>query len=199
MSGVRAQSRGFTLLEILVAVSLLAIMAVLAYRGLEAMQRSTAHVEQSARRWQDLARALERFARDLQQPAARPGRQEDGSAAPPWWGRPGEGTQPQLTLSRLGNEGMDTQRLAHRWHQGRWEMLFWPSPESPAGDFQAYPLLEGVELLELQYLDSRQQWHASWPVDTGPNANPFPRAVRLHLRLAEGGDLERLVDIPVGQ
>ena len=67
-----AKQRGMTLIELLVAVALLAIVASLAYRGLDNLSLNSRHLGNQARHWQDLALFFNRFAHDVAQPVARP-------------------------------------------------------------------------------------------------------------------------------
>ena len=67
---------GFSLIEVLVAVTLLAVVGVLGYRGLDQVRLASARLGQHADEWQTLAAAFERFGNDLRQalpPALSPG------------------------------------------------------------------------------------------------------------------------------
>lgn len=185
---------GFTLVELLVAVTLFAVIGVLGYRGLEAVRQSATHVNSMAERWQDLARAVDRIGRDVRQAVRRPGRQADGSSAPAWWGRAVIDDRPgsaQLVLSRLGGIDGDTRRLGYRWRAGRLELLLWSSPESPLPP-RVYPLVEQVRGAEFAYLDAGGNWRDRWPLAADDR---LPRALRLRLELEEGGRLERIFDL----
>lgn len=61
-----------TLIELLVAIALLAIIASLAYRGLDNLARNSNVLIDNGRRWQDLALFFNRFGSDVTQPARRP-------------------------------------------------------------------------------------------------------------------------------
>lgn len=61
-----------TLIELLVAVALLAIVASLAYRGLDNLARSSNALADDSQRWQDIALFFNRFGNDVAQPARRP-------------------------------------------------------------------------------------------------------------------------------
>ena len=197
------RQRAFTLIEVLVAMTLVALLGVLGYRGLESVRRTVDHLGHTARLWQDIDLATERFGRDVRQAIDRPGRRGDGEPSPAWWGRRAldeAADAAQLTFTRLGGIGGDSQRLAYRWRampspeDGQLELLVWRSPESPQPPRQ-YVLLQGIRNMELAYLDSGEHWQAEWnsflPTQAGR-----PRAVRLRLQLAEGGWIERRFDLP---
>jgi general secretion pathway protein J len=72
---------GLTLLELLVALGLIALMAALGWRGLDAMLRTHEHTKAASRWWQDWQTALAQWRVDLDamlEPA------DDGAAAPVW-------------------------------------------------------------------------------------------------------------------
>lgn len=68
----RRLSRGMTLIELIVAIALLALITLIAYRGLSTLERSTGQLTQESERWQDIALFFARFGNDVTQPAVRP-------------------------------------------------------------------------------------------------------------------------------
>src|SRR5690606_21474916 len=69
--------RGFTLLELLVAVGLFAVLAGLAWGSLDGLSRSSLHMQEAATRLAATQRAMDLVVRDLRQAVPRPVR--DGS------------------------------------------------------------------------------------------------------------------------
>ena len=80
----RCKMAGFTLIEMLVAAALLALIGALGWRGLDNVQQASLHLTETTARWQELALVGERIGSDVRQAIAVPGRQTDGRAAPPW-------------------------------------------------------------------------------------------------------------------
>lgn len=74
---------GMTLIEVLVAITLLAILASLAYRGLDQLQRQSGQLLADSRQWQDLAASFQRLETDLAQAVDRPVRTGADRATPP--------------------------------------------------------------------------------------------------------------------
>lgn len=186
---------GFTLIEILVAMTLLAMVSLLAYRGLEAVRQQAQSLAQRHNRWQGISHALNRISHDLQ--AALPRRPgHDGQLLPPLQGDGGSTAIPMepLLMAQPGHEALAPHLLAYHWQENRIDLLDWHGMDAarlPA----RYPLLDGVTRLELAYLDAAGQWQGRWPA-TPAQALTLPRAVRLRLHCAEGFSLERLVDLP---
>jgi general secretion pathway protein J len=189
------KQQGFTLIEVLVAMALFAVLGVLGYRSLDSVRQSGEHVKGVATRWQDIARAVDRVGRDVRQAVMRNGRLPDGSSAPAWMAKSeidDTAGSAQLVFSRLGGAESDTRRLAYRWRNGQLDLLLWSSPESTLPP-TAYPLLDKVRRAEFAYLDAGNLWRERWPQEGGER---LPRALRLRLELEEGGVLERIFDLP---
>lgn len=197
----RQHNRGFTLVEILVAMTLLAVIGVLGFRGLENIRHSSAHLSTMATRWQAIGRVNERIARDVRQALAIPGRTGDGVEAPAWQTRRLLDARPesaQLIFSRLGSGEGDVQRIGYRWVKqgaasGELSLVIWPAVDAVLPT-RSYVLLDQLAGFELSYLDSQGQWLADWPATP---VRALPRALRVVMALSEGGVVERIFDVPV--
>ena len=149
----RRTPRGFTLIELLTALSILALLALMSYRGLSAVLDAREHVDREADRWQLIAKFFSRFEQDVQLAAPRPARASAG-ALPAWPGRV-EGTpEPRLEFSRFAPaEGAATaRRVAYRLNERQEiELWVWPGLDLAPGVPPArYSLLGGVARFELQ-------------------------------------------------
>ncbi len=68
---MKSSVRGFTLLELLVALAIFALMSAMAFRGLNVMLDTRQQVTSNGRKWQDLARLQTRLQQDLAQVVLR--------------------------------------------------------------------------------------------------------------------------------
>lgn len=187
--------RGFTLVEVLVALGLLALVATLAYRGVAALVDGETRLAGEAQRWRTLDSALARFEADVRQ--ALPRAVRAGAASEPAWlaGIERHGGS-ALAFSRAGAEfavepGVAGQRIGYRLRNGALEVVYWPSLDRPQGGealAQAWPLVDGVVAFRVEHLDARGRWQDRWPLE-GEAA--LPRALRVHLTLASGEAIER--------
>lgn len=181
--------RGFTLIELLSAMLILALLAVMSYRGLGAVLDARERVAQETGKWKRVAAFLQRFERDVQLSAPRPVRTVSGTA-PAWLGRPGAG----LEFSRFASAaGLDAaRRVGYRLNGNQEiEIALWPGLDvAPHAEPARYVVLSGVAGFDLQYLDASLAWVQAWPDAAGAAA--LPRAVRLHIVLATGETLVRV-------
>ncbi len=97
---MNSTTRGFTLLELLVALAVFAIMATAAYSGLRSVLFTRAAVEEQNRRLADVQLAVFRLAQDIEQATPRGIRDEYGDPEPALRG--GDLLDDVLILTRTG-------------------------------------------------------------------------------------------------
>ncbi len=73
---------GLTLIELCIAVALLALIATMSYRGLDSISRTSDRMIAEEERWQTVALFFERFAADVSQPVRRPIRNPNDTGNP---------------------------------------------------------------------------------------------------------------------
>ena len=193
---------GFTLIELLVALLVFALLSVAAYRGLDAVTDTRAHLDQETRKWQSLERFFARLDGETAQVLQRPVRIANGVEVPAWIGIPSATASVedvQLAFTRHG--GFDAigmplppQRIGYRLRQGKLEMLRWAVLDrvpylTPSVDV----VLEGVGEFKLRYMNSRFTWEQQWPPVSGEFS--LPRALEVELVLKSGEKLTRIFSL----
>jgi len=185
---------GFTLLEVLIAITLVAMIALLGYRALSALSDSEGKLTDEAARWRTLDLFFARLEGDLRQAIPRTARLGE-RREPAWVGNVADAAgNSALSFSRAGPEfdiepGSAGQRLAYRFRGGSVEVLYWASYDRPPGvDPIAYSLISDVAGFHLSYLTSNGTWADAWPI---PGDAALPRAVRVQLQLVSGEIIER--------
>ena len=186
-------ARGFTLIEVMTALLVLSLLALMSYRGLGAVLDAREHVKLETEKWRRVAAFFSRFERDVELAAPRTVRTATG-LAPAWRGAPAATAEARLEFSRFASvEGVDTaRRIGYRLNENQEiELWLWPGLD-PAPDTRParYPVLAGVKVFELQYLDRALAWVDAWP--TSPTDLPIPRAVRLRIVLASNEEIVRI-------
>lgn len=192
------RARGFTLVEVLVALFVLAIIAVAAFRGLNAVVDARNAVAQETRKWQGLMFFFSRMEQDIAVAVRRPVRDRSGAQQPEWIGHavpvaPDDG---QLILTRAGVQDeqgaqVGPQRIGYRLERDTIYLMRWMALDQPAdGEPRRYPVLEGVSEFHLRYLGADGLWNEQWPVPG--QTGGIPAAVEVRLTLAGGQPITRL-------
>lgn len=191
---------GFTLLELLVALSVFAMVSMMAYSGLRTVLQSKQVTEQRAVRLQQLQSAVLMLERDLGQIALMRGiRDEYGDVQPPLstadfgtitleftragWRNPTGMARSTLQRVAYGIEEESLLRYS-------WTVLDRAQESAP----DQVVLLEGVREMRLRYLDDSGEWHEQWPVAGMAQTAPVssPRALEVTLELEDMGAIRRL-------
>jgi len=185
--------RGFTLLEVLISIAIVALIALLGYRAVAALSASETQLAAEATRWRTLDLFFARLEADLRQAMPRPARLSAEREAA-WLGNTDAAGNSLLEFSRAGPEftlepGSAGQRLAYRLRNGSIEVLYWASYDRPRGvEPTPYALLGGVEQFQLAYLTQAGNWAATWPLSGEAD---LPRAIKVDVALSSGEVIER--------
>lgn len=193
-------SRGFTLLELLVALAIFALIGALAYSGLSGVLETRNQARHKAEQLAALQLAFSFIERDLEQASARGVRDILGDALPAL--RVTRDNALEFTRGGWRNPGLSArshlQRVAYRLKDGKLLRLTWPvldqAQTSAPGEAV---LLSGVEAFEARFYDQALAQQAAWPVSTG-NARPLPRAVEVSIEPEGFGRVTRLFRVADG-
>jgi general secretion pathway protein J len=200
-SAIRA--RGFTLIELLVAIAIVAVIGVIAYAGLSRIITQQTLARERTERWQAIQLAMRLVTQDLAQLQPRATREELGESYQPsmladpsaqfalefsrgGWANPAG--LPRGTVLRVAYDWEEDTLV--RWH---WSVMDRTLATPPVRT----ELLDGVENIEVRFLDTAGQWHLDWPpLDRrGPQSLTLrPRAVEFAIELEDFGRVFRLVE-----
>lgn len=209
---MRRAVAGFTLLELLIAIALFALLGLATYRMLEAVLRSDEVVRAQETQLRQLGRAVWRLERDLMQAVPRPVRDGYGDERNAFVGQLAGfegGAALELTRSGWRNPtGMrrsNLQRVGWRLAGDTLERLYWTVLDR---DLDSEPrvqqVLDDVIELRLRYLDEENSWHEEWPPfefgrgDPEEQARRLPVAVEVSFDHQRYGTITRLLRLPDG-
>lgn len=184
---------GFTLLELVVAVALLAVVSTLGYTSLRYLQASAAGAEQHLLAMRQLQVAVALFERDLRNVAPRPVSVGLAARNPALMGAASSVELTRGGVTRAtGDTGSALMRVGYRFadgalHRRVWRVLDQPSNDAGHGERL---LLDGLVSATFRYADGNGGWRAEWQ---GPPDTPLPRAVEMNLRTVRSGNIRRLV------
>jgi len=192
---MKSRRRGFTLVEVLIALTILAVVAVLAYRGTAALADGEVRLTAESERWRMLDALFARFEADARQ--AVPRRVRIGAQSTPAWSGGVDATgDAVLAFTRASGEfapepGIGGQRIGYRHRDDAVEIVYWPQLDAPAEATPAtYVLARGVARFRVGYLAGGGRWIAQWPV---LGESDLPTALRVEVTLVDGNVVERWI------
>ncbi|NBF13408.1 type II secretion system minor pseudopilin GspJ [Pseudomonas sp. Fl4BN1] len=198
--------RGFTLLEVVVAIAIFSLLGLATYQFLDRVMRSDQRIGQHEQQLRALQRAISVLERDLVQARRQPLlddpshsqaliSQPDGiSLVRGGWSNPLEYPRSNLL------------QASHRWQDGVWlretRALSQPlaatdeAQRAPGPTGQQQQLLTGVQLTRLRFIDGLGQAHEHWPV--GTESLSLPAALEIELDAPGYPQIRRVILLPGG-
>lgn len=203
------RQRGFTLLEVMIAIGIFALLGIATYQMLDSVLKADEVTRQHEKTLRELTRAFASFDRDLAQTVARTVRDAYGDERASLLGEQGaiDGSS-ALEFTRagwrnpLGQPRAQLQRVRWRLVGEQLERVYWSvldqAVDSPP---RVQKVLDGVQAIELRYMDERGQWQQQWPPAQGQltpeqRRRLMPLAVELKIEHRHYGDLTRLYRLP---
>ncbi|SEP16177.1 type II secretion system minor pseudopilin GspJ [Aquisalimonas asiatica] len=196
-------ARGFTLIEMLVALAIFAMVSAVSFTGIMVMIDNRERVADHADRLAAVQTAVALLERDLQQAVARPIRDPMGDPRAAML----SDDLAALEFTRsgrsnpLGVRRSELERVAYRIEDDTLVRLSWDAldqpPEPPRRD---RALLDGATDISLRFMDDDAQWRPTWPpAGALPGSPQLPRAVEITITLDDMDTITRvlgLVDTP---
>jgi len=197
---------GFTLLELLVAMAIFAIVGMMALTGYTQLQQQSEYVDQRLERVREVQRAVQTLVQDLEQLEPRPIREPVGDQRIPAV-LSGDSVDYGLQLTRAGwsnTAGLPRatlQRVGYRVDQdGLWRD-HWPVLDRTQATVPVQvKLLTGVRSVKFRFMNQTREWVLRWPV-SGPTPSADgdrsrPAAVEFVIDLEDWGEIRRVVEVP---
>ncbi len=195
---------GFTLIEMLVALLILAIMSGLAYGTYRQARISAQHTEKALQRTREIEFGMRVLVQDFAEMVPRPIRDPLGQSREPAL-LAGQGDADLVDLTRGGwsnTAGVQRSTLQRVSYQlvgtvlkRSYQVVLDPtSNDQPVVE----DLLSGVERIEINYLDANQNWVSQWPPATLPSPERLwtrPVAVEIIVHFKDWGRIRRLVEV----
>ena len=195
---------GFTLIEVLVALAVFAIMSALAYGTLNQTLISAEILSARMDRLQAIQRTIHQVDQDLKQLAPRPVRDElgDGYGAAL---RTGFQTGFALELTRGGWTNPialprgTLQRAAYRLEDDEFVRYHWNVLDRTLSNpVIGVTLLDDVESVVFRFMQENGEWTEQWPPSQRSGLLGLryrPRAVQFILTLLDEGEITRLIEV----
>ena len=197
------RARGFSLIELLVALAVFAALAAAAYGGLAQIAATRGALAKQQDRFAEVVRAVSMLERDLRQAIARPVRGNGrGDFLPAL-----AGTGDRIELTRLGfanplaEPRSNLERVAYaidaqKLMRGRYLALDRAPDASPA----VTSVLDDARSVSFRYLGSDGAWRSTWPPSETPTSmkpeETLPRAIEFRIATGDAGELRRVIELP---
>jgi general secretion pathway protein J len=212
--------RGFTLVELLVALGISALVAALAYAGIGSAIRASAGMQTEVRQLADLQRALNIIEEDLGQVVPRAIVDNYGNDQPAFRGGRYQDVLLEFTRGGVANPQnlarSELQRVRYVLEDGALWRQWWTAIDRVGADGipQSALLLDGIDDLQLGFLAPAMEgaapvdyysltaspalWERDWSsAQLAPDlVAPLPVAVDLRMTLAGIGEVRRVVELP---
>lgn len=191
-------ARGFTLLELLIAVSVFAVLSIMSYSALSSAVRQKQQGQEQANRLKGLQMGLLVMERDLQQALDRP-TQVGTTLEPAFEYIPLEA---RMALTRsgwsnpLGQPRGEIQRVAYRYEKGKLYRDTWFHVDRLQDDQpQEAVLLDELDDWQIRFMNQDHKWQEAWPPRNakGQATDALPLAVQFSFRMKDWGEIHRII------
>ena len=200
MKSLARNSAGFTLIEIMVAMAIMALIGVGALSLLNAATKTGNKIKSDGDRLNDVQRAFLFISNDMQQLTTRQVRNEYGDNVASIKSDL-QASAPYISFTRLGRRNpalLARSNLEHLQYSVEDKVLIRTSYTYADGMAESMalkrPLLTQVEDMKLSFFDG-ESWQDYWPLSDSPEEADFsrlPNAVKMQLELTDYGKIERL-------
>ena len=219
-------TRGFTLIELVVALFVSAIMFVLGYRALSQAISSRRELEDQSAKLESLQRAMRIMEQDFELLEPRPVRNAIGDGYMPAISAQGTGitgslstqlsgstisgtSPPVVTFTRVGwtnpvgVQRSEMQRVFYTIENGALTRSYYPVLDPTEAVLPVKrTLIEHVKSFSLRFMDDGHNWQTSWPPPVLGGNTPLsqlrlrPIAVEINVEIEGWGALVRHIEVP---
>lgn len=205
MRGFR--SKGFTLLELLVAMAIFSFLSAAMYTGIRQIVLEREVLVEQMESLTRLQRTVRYLNSDFSQLHPRDVRDELGrDRIAALSSDPSQDFAVQLSRDGWRNPALAArgtlQRVQYRLDEEILVREYWPAMDNVLGaEPRELELLTDVEKFEIAYLDGNQEWVPDWPPVSVEDSIPgdpgagLPTAIRYRLTSTAWGEIERLVEV----
>ena len=195
--------RGFTLIDVMVALAIFGVLAALAYGALGQTLTNSDMLTERMDRLQSIQRTISYLSSEMLQAAPRSVRADLGQYEPALRSSFASDFALELTHSGWPNSAgvprSTQQRTAYRIEDDELVRYHWNVLDRTVNNVPVTTvMMTDVESLTFRFLQADGEWSDQWPplnLQTTSNTNALPRAVAITLILPDEGELVRIVEV----
>lgn len=199
--------RGFTLIEVVIAVAISAILAVMTFTAMREALNNRERIREGAARVQALQTTMRTLVQDFSQLEPRPIREPLGDGhQPALAASAGDNTVVSFTragwMNPAGVPRSTLQRVRYELRDGQLHRDYWmvldaqldPQPVTRV-------LLDGVQGFRIRFMNDGREWQENWPPPVQGTTRGDrelrwrPLAVEITLELEDWGTVTRLIEV----
>jgi general secretion pathway protein J len=195
------QCHGFTLLELLIAITIFAILATFVYSGLKVILDTEHQTSLYGQRIAKLQLGLNLMQRDIEQLVPRTVRDQYGDHQPALISSGTSGILLELTRGGFSNpmhlQRSNLQRVGYVYEEDTLYRLTWRTLDRPLeSEPHRQKLIDKITSLELIFYDKALEEKKEWPPTTTGTDEVDPRmlpvSIELNMELEDWGTIRRL-------
>ncbi len=207
-SRITSPASGFTLIEVLVALAIFAVIAVLSYRTLASIFETRERLQQQSSTLRDQALFFARLENDLNAllPRAITNSVNQTEPALRVLAATLSSEDPVITFTRTGfaaatGANAAPQRVGYRLKDNTIELLIWPGlDQAPRAEPASYPALKNIRDFRWRVLPPvvtglEANWRQDWHANPGSSATSLPSALELTLTPVSGSPIVRVFSL----
>lgn len=191
---------GFTLIEIVIALAVFAVVGTMAFTGLNGILKQQSDLQQRSDQIKSLQLGLKYLERDISQLISRPVRDQYGDRQPAF--SADEETAMSFTYSGWRNPAglsrSHLQRVAYEQDEQDIIRHSWNRLDGAISeDSRSVPILKDVQDVEWKFLNQGSVWEDRWPpLNVSSDAAGIPRAVSISFTVEPWGKITRIFTVP---
>ncbi len=189
---------GFSLIELLVAIGVFAIISVVTVTSLQNMTTTSEIISEQSEQLSSTQFTVSRFEKDLRQAIPRTIRDQLGDRLPEF-----EGSSQRISVTVTGWQNPTAQarasmrRVSYLWAGNQILHRAWPVLDrTQSSQPDETVLLQQVDRFQFRYMDRQNEWHREWPPSgSDEDERAWPLAVELDMDITGLGRIIRLVSL----
>lgn len=186
------RQRGFTLIEMMLAIAIFAMLSLMATQILRSILQGHERVQVKTTNMAKMQLALALIERDLSHASVRPSADDAHPNLADFSVVKGVSDQIELVHHYWANPGMilprsSLERVRYRLNEGTLQRLSYPTPEASLAQARIVPILAGVEHFKLRFWQTGS-WQEGWFASA-----VLPLAIEVTIELPVVGKLRRVI------